>query len=63
MFICSKTSGDQVPKGVYANLKMNQFFGRDVLSVDGKDTMSKPQGPMKVPIRKSNPTMKRIFQK
>ena len=40
---------------------MNEFFGRDILSKEPKDTISGPQGPMKRPIRKKNPIMKRLF--
>ena len=31
VFICTKTSGDKRPKSVFANLKMNQFFGCNLL--------------------------------
>ena len=40
---------------------MNEFFGRDILSKEPKDTISGPLGPMKRPIRKKNPIMKRLF--
>ena len=40
---------------------MNEFFGRDILSKEPKDTISGPQGPMRRPIRKKNPIMKRLF--
>ena len=31
VFICSKAPGDTQVRGVYANFKMNNFFGRDVI--------------------------------
>mmetsp|Transcript_39793 Transcript_39793/g.52096 ORF Transcript_39793/g.52096 Transcript_39793/m.52096 type:complete len:91 (+) Transcript_39793:140-412(+) len=31
VLICSRGSVDSVPKGVYANRRMNKFFGRDVV--------------------------------
>ena len=32
VFICSKSKGDEkAPQGLFANFRMNQFFGCDVL--------------------------------
>ena len=32
VFICSKSKDDTGPVGLYANFKMNQFFGRNVIN-------------------------------
>jgi len=31
VFICTKSKDEKAPKGLFANFKMNQFFGCDVL--------------------------------
>ena len=37
VFICAKTADEQDPEGLYANFKMNQFFGRDDISKGNKN--------------------------
>ena len=36
VYICTKGGIDKAPKGIYANFKMNQFFGRRVVT-DSKE--------------------------
>ena len=56
VYICSKPAKDSQPEGLYANLKMDQFFGRSVLT--RKQRLS---GPNRSKLHHKNPLTKRIF--
>ena len=66
VYICTKGGIDRAPRGLYANLKMNQFFGRSVVEHQKESKKDQKKNQQKLnewrkPVTKSKPTNRRIF--
>lgn len=62
VYICTRSRDNSEPKGLFANCKMNNFFGQDVLLSGGKRTTNSTKSKVKSK-KQLEPLQKKIFRR
>ena len=62
VYICTRSRDNSEPKGLFANCKMNNFFGQDVLISGGKGTTNSTKSKVKSK-KQLEPLQKKIFRR